>query len=103
MMIDNAIEILAHRAAVTFVAGLCTTGFGRVPTLLAIGRRRFGRCTRGLLRSLHPQHQIDQLFLGQPLQIITIHVPMDSGILAHGKALGNYVAVSRGLPSHAIP
>ena len=54
-MIDNAIEILAHRSTVTFVARLGTTGFGLVPTLLAISRWRLGRCTRGLLRSLHPQ------------------------------------------------
>ncbi len=90
MMIDNAIEILAHHTAVTFVAQLGTTGFGLIPTLLAISRWWFGRCTRGPLWSLHPQHQLDQLFLRQPLQITTIHIPIDSGFLTPGKALGNY-------------
>ena len=36
-MIDNAIDILAHRAAVTFMTGLGATGLRLVPALLAVG------------------------------------------------------------------
>jgi hypothetical protein len=80
MMIDEAIEILAHRAAVTLVARLGATRLRLIPTLLAIARRRLRRRPRRLLRTLHPQHQIDQFFLRQTLQINAIHIHMDSGI-----------------------
>lgn len=56
-------------------AGLCL-----VPTLLAITRRRLGKGAGRLLRPLHAQHQIDQLFLRETLQITSIHVPRDSEI-----------------------
>lgn len=47
-------------------------------------------CARCLVRSLHPQHQIDQFLLRQTLQITAIHIHMDSGILAPDKGVGNY-------------
>ena len=39
---------------------------------------------------LQPQHQLDQLFLRQALQISAIHLPMDSGIVPADKGVGNY-------------
>jgi hypothetical protein len=62
------------------------------PPLLAIGRRRLRRRARCLLGMLHPQHQLDQFVLRQPLQITSIHNPMDSGISGDGKGVGNYTS-----------
>jgi hypothetical protein len=36
LMVDEAIDILAHGAVVTFMARLGATGLGLIPTLLAI-------------------------------------------------------------------
>lgn len=48
MMIDDAIGMLAHGTAVTFMTRLGAAGLCLVPTLLAITRRRVfsGRCIR---------------------------------------------------------
>jgi hypothetical protein len=43
---------------------------------------------------LHPQHQLNQLFLRQALQISAIHLPMDSGIAPADKGVGNYIGHS---------
>ncbi|MBD2748663.1 hypothetical protein IC232_18370 [Microvirga sp. BT688] len=42
---------------------------------------------------LHPQHQLNQLFLRQALQISAIHLPMDSGIAPADKGVGNYSSI----------
>jgi hypothetical protein len=69
---------------------LGAAGPGLIPTLIAITRRRLGGGSRGFLRPRHPQHQVNQLFLRQTLQTSAIHVPMDSGIAAAEKGVGNY-------------
>ena len=89
-MLDNAIDIFAHGTAVTFMTGLCATCLCLVPAFLVVARRRLRRGTQRLLRPLHPQHQINQFFFRQTLQITTIHILMDSGFCSPGKALGNY-------------
>jgi hypothetical protein len=38
----------------------------------------FGRRARGLVRTLKPKHQLDQIVLAQPLQIIAIHPNLES-------------------------
>ena len=45
---------------------------------------------REVVRTLHPQHQLDQLFLRQALQISAIHRPNGSGIAPADKGVGNY-------------
>ena len=40
LMVDEAINIRAHGAAVTFMSWLGATGLGLIPTLLAIRRGR---------------------------------------------------------------
>ena len=80
VMINDAIRVLTHRTAATFMTKLGAAGLCLVPTLLAITRGRLGRCARRLPWPLHPQHQIDQFFLRQTLQITSIHAPRDSEI-----------------------
>ncbi len=73
-------------------------GLGLISTLLTITRGRLGGGSRGLLRPLQPQHQLNQFFLRQTLQISAIHLPMDSGIAAADKGVGNY---AQGHPTDA--
>jgi hypothetical protein len=87
-MIDEAIEILAQRAAVAFVTRLGPARPGFLPALLAVSRRRLGRSARRLGRALHPQHQLDQLLLRETLQLGAIHDLMDPEISATDKARG---------------
>jgi hypothetical protein len=87
-MIDDAIGILAQRAAVAFVTRLGPARPGFLSTLLAVSRRRLGRGVRRLRRALHPQHQLDQLLLRETLQLGAIHDLMDSGISATDKGRG---------------
>ena len=70
--------------------------FGRriFPLLLAVGRRRFRGRARGLVRPLHPQHQIDQLFLGKAFQISAIHPRIESPNELCRKGVGNCRSVS---------
>ncbi len=78
MMIDGAVEILAHHAAMALVTGLGTAGLGFVATLLAIARGRLRRGARCLGWTLQPQHKLDQLFLAQTLKIESAHAPNES-------------------------
>jgi hypothetical protein len=89
-MVNDVIEILAHRPTVTFMTRLGTARSGLLTALLAIARGRLRRCARRLLRPLNLQHQINQLFLRQPLQITAIHTVMDSGNSARDKGVGSY-------------
>jgi hypothetical protein len=90
LMVDEAIHIRAHGAAVPVMAWLGATGLGLIPPLLAIGRGRLGGCARGLLRPLQPQHQLDQLFLAQTLKIAAAHGSKESAKSSSRKGLGSY-------------
>jgi len=89
MMIDDVIEILAHCAVMAFMTRFRAARFCLVTTLLAIARRQLRRSSRRLLRTLHPQHQIDQFFLRQS-RITAIHIHMDSGVCSSDKGVSNY-------------
>lgn len=90
-VVDDAMEILAQRTAVTFVSGLGAAGLRLVTPLLAIRGGRLRRRPRRLLRPLQPQHQLDQFVLRKPLQITAIHTAMDPGFRHGGKGVGNYI------------
>ena len=78
MMIDGAVEILAHHVAMALVTGFGTAGLGFVATLLAIARGRLRRGARCLGWTLQPQHQLDQFLLAQMLKIESAHAPNGS-------------------------
>jgi hypothetical protein len=90
LMVDEAIHIRAHGAAVAFMPRLGATGLSLIPPLLAIGRGRLGGCARGLLRPLQPQHQLDQLFLARTFKIAAARTSRESANPASRKGLGNY-------------
>src|SRR4051812_48124030 len=96
-MLDHLIRRGADDPAVTFMSRLGATGFGLIPTLLAIRRGRLRGCARGLRRPLQPQHQFDQLFLAQTLKIAATHDTRESANPSSRKALGNYIAVAKKL------
>jgi len=89
------IRVLAQRAYMRLVANLGAARPGIVALFLLVRRRRFGRIARILLGTLQAQHQIDQIFLAQPLQIAPVHARMDSDILRRGKTrnpgVGKYI------------
>src|ERR1700712_2063206 len=77
-MVDDLIGIVTHHPAVTFVARLRAAGLGLLAPLLAIRRGRLGGGARGLLRTLQPQHQLDQLLTTQTLKIAATHPTRES-------------------------
>src|SRR5918995_2556714 len=79
-MIDHLIGRVADDPAVPLVPGLGAAGLGALALILAIGRGRLGRGARGLLRTLQPQHQLDQLLLAQTLKIAAAHECRESAI-----------------------
>lgn len=89
-MIDDAIEISGHHPAVPFMARPGSAGPGSLTLLLAVRRRRLRGRARRLLRTLNLQHQIDQLFLRQTLQITAFHTDRDLVFARFGKGVGNY-------------
>ena len=62
-VIDLPVERLAHGASLALMAGFSAARPGLVAPLLAICRRWLRRRPRRLLRSLQPQHQINQFVL----------------------------------------
>ena len=86
----DLIGVVAERPAVTLVTGLGAAGLGLLALLLAIRGGRLGGGARGLLRSLQPQHQLDQLLLAQTLKIAAAHLTRESANSAPRKGVGNY-------------
>jgi hypothetical protein len=78
LMILNGIGRFAQFTRMAFVSRLGAAGLGLFAPLFSIRRWRFGRRARGLLRALKPKHQLDQIVLAQPLQIIAIHPNLES-------------------------
>src|ERR1700692_4714965 len=78
LMILNGIGRFAQFTRMAFVSGLGAAGLGLLAPLFSIRRWRFGRRARGLVRTLKPKHQLDQIVLAQPLQIIAIHPNLES-------------------------
>jgi hypothetical protein len=68
----------AQFTRMAFVSGLGAAGLGLLAPLFSIRRWRFGRRARSLVRTLKPKHQLDQIVLAQPLQIIAIHPNLES-------------------------
>src|SRR5450755_1991426 len=78
LMILNGIGRFAQFTRMAFVSGLGAAGLGLLAPLFSIRRWRFGRRARSLVRTLKPKHQLDQIVLAQPLQIIAIHPNLES-------------------------
>ncbi len=91
-MIHDPVGLLAHHAAVAFMARLRATRPRRLASFLAICRRRLGGCARRLGWTLKPQHQLDELFLAQALKIDSPHPPLESAIPSARKGVGNHGA-----------
>src|SRR3954467_1452318 len=89
-MRDHLIGSLTDRPAVTLMAGFGPARLGLLALLLAIGRGRLGGGARGLLRSLQPQHQLDQFFLAQTLTLAPPHPTREPAISAPRKGLSNF-------------
>src|SRR5687767_1420450 len=83
----------AHHPAVALVPRLGPARLRALPLLLAVGRGRLRGRTRGLLRSLQPQHQLDQLFLAQTLKLAAAHPALESAKTASLKGVGNCTRV----------
>src|SRR4051812_28635497 len=81
---------MTDRPAVTLMAGFGPARLGLLALLLAIGRGWLGGGARGLLRSLQPQHQLDQLVLAQTLKLAAPHPTREPAISAPRKGLSNY-------------
>src|SRR5665213_858067 len=60
-MVSKLVRIVRQSAAVRFMSGLRPARTRILPRFLLVGRRRLGRGARILVRTLKPQHQIDQL------------------------------------------
>ena len=93
-MIFESVRRAAEFSRMPFMSGLRPAGRRIFPLLLAVGRRRFRGRARGLVRPLHPQHQIDQLFLGKAFQISAIHPRIESPNELCRKGVGNCRSVS---------
>jgi hypothetical protein len=79
-MIDDAVGLLTERPAVAFMPRLGASRLGVLAPRLWVRGRRLGRGARGLLWPLQPQHQLDQLRLAQPLQLVSLHARIESAL-----------------------
>lgn len=78
VVIDVRIGIAARHAAVAFVPGLGPTRLGVLPPFLTVHRRRLRGGARGLLRTLQPQHQLNQFLLAQAFKLRSSHSTRES-------------------------
>ena len=76
-MIDDGVAIFAQDALVTVVAGLRAAGTRPETPRLAVRRGRLGARARCLRRPLKLQHQVDQLGLAQPFEIVISHARIE--------------------------
>ena len=89
-MLDDRSGIIAYHPAVTLMTRLGAAGLGLLAPLLAIRRGRLRRGPRGLLRTLQPQHQIDQFRAAQPLKIASAHPTRESAKSGPRTGVSNY-------------
>src|SRR4051794_28083748 len=84
-VLDDPIGILGKGAAMAFVPRLGPAGAGLLAAFLAVRGGRLGGGARGLLRTLQPQHQLDQFVLAQAFEIGASHDGTESASSAPRK------------------
>lgn len=84
-MLQHLTRIRGQLPLVPLMPGLGTAGTGLLPPFLAIRGRRLGRGAQGLLGPVQAQHQLDQLFLAQTLQVNAAHPDRESAKPSDGK------------------
>ena len=87
-MVFVSIGRFGQNAGVPLMAGLGAARPRTFPLRLPVRRRRLRRGARGLVRALHPQHQLDQLGLRKPFEILAIHGQDESQTVPLGKGGG---------------
>src|SRR5208283_1633426 len=86
-VVADLVGIGAKLPLIALMAGLGAARLGVGAPLLAIRRRRLRRSARRLLGALQPQHQFDQLLLGEAFQLVPTHPILESSNRKSRKSL----------------